>query len=38
MSPEPLDPVKAMMDAIDSLNEQVKVRVTSVENGRKYLE
>jgi hypothetical protein len=38
MSPEPLDPVKAMTDAIDSLNEQVKVRVTSVENGRKYIE
>src|SRR6201999_872529 len=38
MSPEPLDPQKAMMDAIESLNEQVKVRVTSIENGRKYLE
>jgi hypothetical protein len=36
MSPEPLDPVKAMTDAIASLNEQVKVRVTSIENGRKY--
>jgi hypothetical protein len=36
MSPEPLDPVKAMSDAITSLNEQVKTRVTSVENGRKY--
>ena len=38
MSPEPLDPVKAMTDAITSLNEQVKTRVTSVENGRKYQE
>ena len=38
MSPDPLDPVKAMTDAIASLHEQVKVRVTSVENGRKYLE
>jgi hypothetical protein len=38
MSPEPLDPVKAMTDAIASLHEQVKVRVTSVENGRKYQE
>ena len=38
MSPEPLDPVKAMTDAIASLYEQVKVRVTSVENGRKYQE
>jgi hypothetical protein len=36
MSPEPLDPVKAMIDAIKSLNEQVNTRVTSVENGRKY--
>jgi hypothetical protein len=36
MSPEPLDPVRAMTDAIVSLNEQVKTRVTSVENGRKY--
>jgi hypothetical protein len=36
MSPEPLDPVKAMTDAITSLDEQVKTRVTSVENGRKY--
>jgi hypothetical protein len=37
MSPEPLDPVAAMKDAIDSLEEQVKVRVNSVENGRKFL-
>jgi hypothetical protein len=36
MSPEPLDPVRAMQDAIASLEEQVKTRVTSVENGRKY--
>jgi hypothetical protein len=38
MSPDPLDPVKAMTDAIVSLYEQVKIRVTSVENGRKYQE
>jgi hypothetical protein len=38
MSPEPLDPVKAMTDAIASLNEQVKTRVTSIENGRRYQE
>lgn len=38
MSPEPLDPVKAMTDAIASLDEQVRTRVTSVENGRKYQE
>jgi hypothetical protein len=36
MSPEPLDPLRAMKEAITSLEEQVKVRVTSVENGRKY--
>ncbi len=36
ISPEPLDPLHAMEDAIASLDEQVKVRVTSVENGRKY--
>src|SRR5260370_25851725 len=38
MWPESLDPVKAMTDAIESLNEQVKTRVTSVENGRQYQE
>jgi hypothetical protein len=38
MSPEPIDPVKALTDAIASLHEQVKTRVTSVENGRKYQE
>jgi hypothetical protein len=37
MSPEPLDPLRAMKDAITSLDEQVKVRVQSVENGRKFL-
>jgi len=36
MSPDPLDPQRAMTDAIASLDEQVKTRVTSVENGRKY--
>jgi hypothetical protein len=36
MSPEPLDPVRAMSDAITSLTEQIKTRVTSVENGRKW--
>jgi hypothetical protein len=36
LSPQPLDPLKAMEDAIASLDEQVKTRVTSVENGRKY--
>ena len=36
MSPAPLDPVRAMKEAITSLDEQVKTRVTSVENGRKF--
>jgi hypothetical protein len=36
MSPEPLDPGRALIDAITSLTEQVKTRVTSVENGRQY--
>jgi hypothetical protein len=36
MSPVPLDPLRAMTDAIASLEEQVKTRVTSVENGRKF--
>ena len=36
MSPEPLDPLRAMKEAIAALEEQVKARVTSVENGRKY--
>ncbi len=36
MSPRPLDPRRAMMEAITSLEEQVKTRVTSVENGRKF--
>ncbi|WP_295558329.1 hypothetical protein [uncultured Hyphomicrobium sp.] len=36
MSPAPLDPTRAMKEAITSLEEQVKARVTSVENGRKY--
>jgi hypothetical protein len=36
MSPASLDPLRAMKEAITSLEEQVKVRVTSVENGRKF--
>ena len=36
MSPAPLDPSRAMKEAITALEEQVKARVTSVENGRKY--
>jgi hypothetical protein len=36
MSPKPLDPLRAMKEAITSFEEQVKTRVLSVENGRKY--
>ncbi|HEX2840479.1 hypothetical protein [Hyphomicrobium sp.] len=36
MSPAPLDPSRALKEAITALEEQVKARVTSVENGRKY--
>ncbi len=36
MSPAPLEPLRAMKEAINALEEQVKARVTSVENGRKY--
>ena len=37
MSPAPLEPMRALKEAITALEEQVKARVTSVENGRKYL-
>jgi hypothetical protein len=36
MSPDPVDPVRAMEAAIAALEEQVQTRVTAVENGRKY--
>ena len=36
MSPEPLDPLRAMRGAITALEEQVITRVTAIENGRKY--
>jgi len=36
MSPSPLDPLRAMQEVLAALEEQVKARVTSVENGRKY--
>ena len=36
MSPDPLDPKRALLEAIAALEEQVGARVTSVENGRKY--
>ena len=37
MSPAPLDPVQAMKEAVTSLDEQVRTRVNSVENGREFL-
>ena len=36
MSPKPLDPLRAVKEAITSFEEQVKTRVISVENGRKF--
>ncbi|MGP0091055.1 MAG: hypothetical protein ACLPKB_14015 [Xanthobacteraceae bacterium] len=36
MSPAPLDPLRALKEAIAALDEQVNARVTSVENGRKF--
>jgi hypothetical protein len=36
MSPEPLDPFRALQESITALEEQIKARVTSVENGRKF--
>jgi hypothetical protein len=36
MSPSPLDPLRAMKETIAALEEQVRARVTSVENGRKF--
>jgi hypothetical protein len=36
MSPAPLDPLRALTEAVTALEEQVKTRVTSVENGRKF--
>jgi hypothetical protein len=36
MSPAPLDPMRAMLEVVTALEEQVGARVTSVENGRKF--
>ena len=36
MSPAPLEPMRALKEAITALEEQVNARVASVENGRKY--
>ena len=37
LSPAPLDPTQALLETIDALYEQVKTRVNSVDNGRKFL-
>lgn len=38
LSPRPLDPLRAMTETIAALEEQVRTRVKSVDNGRKWLE
>jgi hypothetical protein len=37
LSPAPLDPMQALLATIGALEEQVKTRVISVDNGRKFL-
>jgi hypothetical protein len=37
LSPAPLDPMQALLGTVGALEEQVKTRVTSVDNGRKFL-
>jgi hypothetical protein len=37
LSPAPLDPTHALLGTIQALEEQVKARIVSVENGRKFL-
>ena len=37
LSPEPLDPTQAMLETLQAREEQVRTRVVSVENGRKFL-
>lgn len=38
LSPRPRDPQRAMMETVSALEEQVRTRVKSVDNGRKWLE
>jgi hypothetical protein len=38
LSPEPLDPERALLETIDALEEQVKGRVKSVQNGVEYFQ
>jgi hypothetical protein len=37
LSPSPLDPMQALLETLQALEEQVRTRVNSVENGRKFL-
>ena len=37
LSPAPLDPMQALLETIQALEEQVKTRAASVDNGRKFL-
>jgi hypothetical protein len=37
LSPAPLDPMQALLETIQALEEQVKTRVTSVDSGRRFL-
>jgi hypothetical protein len=37
LSPAPQDPMQALLETIQALGEQVKTRVMSVDNGRKFL-
>lgn len=38
LSPTPRDPAVALREVVTALDEQVRTRVTSIENGRKFLE
>lgn len=38
LSSEPVDAYRALTEVVEALHEQVRTRVTSVENGRKFLE
>jgi len=38
LSPRPLDPRRAMLETLAALEEQVRTRVKSVDNGRRWLE
>jgi hypothetical protein len=37
LSPAPLDPMQALLETVQALDEQVETRVVSVDNGRRFL-